>query len=81
MSSDFNCSATGKLLSPEAKDFSFGRWQLCTALSVILMVAAVLFVGIFYWGKKIAKFERLRPRRMTLAYLGGAMLILYAQVG
>lgn len=78
---EFNCSATGHLIPYQDRVYSLGRWQFCTALSIILMIAPFIFTAVFYWGKHIAKFERLRPRRMVLVHVAWLILILHAQVG
>lgn len=82
VSNGFNCSLSPNVERPwQSVDYSQARIDFCLALYIVLMVCCVVFSMVFYWGKKIVGFERLRVRRSVLVYSLTLAFMIHAQVG
>lgn len=76
-----NCSASSLYIPEEKRLYSDERWGFLVGVYVMFLVSAVVFLGIFYWGKKVQRYERLRIRRMALVYIPSLVLLVQAQIG
>jgi hypothetical protein len=77
----YNCSAAPEVIPEEEQSYSQGRWVFVTFITIMMLASAVLMLGVFYWGKKKKRFERLRIRRMVVVYIPFTVLVLHSQVG
>lgn len=81
MSVPYNCSASDFVIPESQRVFTDARWAFVTFIYVVFLFCAVVFSGVFYWGKEIRQYERLRARRMVLVFIPFLVLVIHAQIG
>ena len=76
-----NCSLSPLVLPPQAIDYSQGRIHLSFGLYLVLTISSLVAPVIFYWGKRYARYERLRLRRTVLVLSASVCCLIQAQSG